>query len=224
MKELFISLLNSTKRNGIADLINYLEDETDFFIAPASANHHGNLEKGLLQHSLDVYYNFKFLCNNFDKEISEESIIIISLLHDVCKTNFYELSKKSLPDKDEKGNLKLDRYGKKIWIEKEVYSINDNMPLGHGEKSVIILQKYIQLTNKELFSIRWHMMSYDDSTKSYAGNLALTKALDLFPVISLIHCADLLSISHPIKKEQNKKEDIDKIFFQDELTLRKENI
>lgn len=217
MKEQFISLLYSTKRNDIQDLINYLE-ETDFYNAPASANHHGNFEKGLLQHSLEVYYNFKFLCNNFDKNISEESIIIISLLHDICKLGFYELSKKSLPDKDDKGNLKLDKYGKKIWVEKEVYSINDNMPLGHGEKSVMVIQKYIKLTNEEIFAIRWHMMSYDDSSKSYAGNLALTKSLELYSIISLIHCADLLSISHKIKKEDEDK-NIKEIFYQTDKDL-----
>ena len=51
---------------------------------------------------------------------------------------------------------------------------------------------------EEIFAIRWHMMAYDDATKGYAGNCALTAALNLYPIISLVHCADLLSISHPI--------------------------
>ena len=220
MKERFISLLMSTKRNGIREFIDYLESETDFFIAPASSNYHGNYEKGLLEHSLKVYDLACKITPSFENQIKEDSLIIICLLHDLCKINFYQLTMKSEKRKDEKGNFLLNEKGKNIWDEKLKYEIVDKMPLGHGEKSVIILQQFINLSLEEIFCIRWHMMSYDDSVKGYAGNLALTNSLNLYPIISLIHCADLLSISNNLKQEDESKI-IGDIFFMNDKDLQK---
>jgi len=196
MKEEFINLLKSTKRRHIETFITYLEDETDFFIAPASSNYHGAYAGGLVSHSIVVYKELVKLAKIYSTPITIESVIIISLLHDICKSNFYERTMKSRPVRDEQGNLVLDKYKKKTWEEVESYTINDKCPLGHGEKSVIIIQNYIQLTMEEVMGIRWHMMAYDDVVKGYAGNCALTAALNMYPIISLVHCADLLSISH----------------------------
>ena len=54
MKEEFIELLRSTKREGIENLLNFLE-KSDFYTAPASTRFHGNYDGGLLDHSLNVY-------------------------------------------------------------------------------------------------------------------------------------------------------------------------
>ena len=58
MKEEFIELLRQTKREGMEDVINFLE-KSDFFKAPASTRYHGNYEGGLLEHSMKVYEIFK---------------------------------------------------------------------------------------------------------------------------------------------------------------------
>jgi hypothetical protein len=39
------------------------------------------------------------------------------------------------------------------------------------------------------------MMAYDDAVKGYGVKLALTNAVNLYPEITLVHSADLLSIS-----------------------------
>ena len=223
-KELFLNLLSNVKRNGINNLLDYLE-ETDFYIAPASSKYHGAYDKGLLEHSLEVYYKLLSLKNNFDFEIEEDSLKIIGLFHDICKMNFYIKTKKNSKKKDDKGNFILNPKGFPIWEEIEYYDIEDKLPLGHGEKSVIILQQFIQLNLNELMAIRWHMMAYDDVTRGYAGNLALTNALNKYPIIALTHCADLLSISlKPNKKEiELTKEDIDFINFKTNNDLVKEN-
>jgi hypothetical protein len=128
----------------------------------------------------------------FDQDYPEESLIIIGLLHDVCKANFYRLSKKSMPRRDDKtGEIVLDDWGKKIWDEAMVYEVEDKFPLGHGEKSVIMIQRYIKLTDLEIMAINWHMMAYDDRRYSYAGNEAITAAAGKFPIIPLVHIADL---------------------------------
>ena len=92
MKEKFLSLLRSTKREGMEKLIEFIE-KTDFFKAPASTKYHGNYEGGLLEHSMKVYEILKEKVKNSPIEInvSEESLIIIALLHDICKVNFYKV-------------------------------------------------------------------------------------------------------------------------------------
>ena len=89
MKEEFLTLLRSTEREGIEDLIEALE-EMGFFTAPASANHHLNVEGGLLEHSLNtckaalaIYEGLKPLDPSMEKEVRRDSIILSSLLHDV---------------------------------------------------------------------------------------------------------------------------------------------
>jgi len=196
MKQKFISLLLSTQRNGIENLLEHLEHDTDFYYAPASTQYHGAYREGLIEHSLNVYEHLSALNRLYDNKITKNSVIIISLLHDICKSDFYENEMRSIKRRDEKGNLILQNNGKPIWDEIEIFTVNDSYPLGHGEKSVIILQKYIELTDEEIFCIRWHMMAYDDIVRGYAGNLSLTKALEKYPAISLTHSADLLSLNY----------------------------
>ena len=97
-KERFIKLLSSVHRPGIDDLITWLDEKSDFFTAPSSTVYHGCYEGGLCQHSLNVYDALKkfidvskdiALADKQVDNISEESLIIVSLLHDLCKTNFY---------------------------------------------------------------------------------------------------------------------------------------
>ena len=92
MKEEFIELLKSTKREGIEDLINFIE-KTDFFTAPASTRFHGDYEGGLLEHSMKVYEILKHKAKNnvMKMEFAEDTLIIIGLLHDICKVNFYKV-------------------------------------------------------------------------------------------------------------------------------------
>ena len=89
MEEKFIELLKSTKREGIEDLIEFIK-KTDFFTAPASTRFHGCYEKGLLEHSMKVYEILKQKASTAVIPINtpEESIILIALLHDICKANF----------------------------------------------------------------------------------------------------------------------------------------
>jgi|TARA_R100000049_G_C1956616_1_gene113428 hypothetical protein len=168
-KKEILKLLRKTRKIGIYDLINYLKHETDYFTAPASTKYHLNIRGGLAQHSLNVYDCLKRIYRQFEKEvfIPESSLIIVALLHDVCKTNFY----KKVP------------VG---WV------YDDQLPLGHGEKSVIILQRYIELTMQELMMIRWHMAGFDLSPY---GKTAYYDATKKYPEIIIMHSADYLATS-----------------------------
>ncbi len=152
-KAQYIELLRSTGREGIESLIRYLEEETDFFTAPASTKWHGAVYGGLLHHSLEVYK----LLENFSKplkDVSKETLILCALLHDICKTNMYVVRKR---------NVKVD--GR--WQEEESFAIEDQFPFGHGEKSVYLCMRHIQLTPEEALAIRWHMGGYDDDQELY---------------------------------------------------------
>ncbi|MDD3095731.1 MAG: HD domain-containing protein [Candidatus Marinimicrobia bacterium] len=191
-REEYLSLLSSVKRQGMGDLMAWLENETDFFTAPASVNHHDAIAGGLLSHSLKVYRHLVKLSQVFAGDYDPESLIVIALLHDLCKVNFYSQVKKSLPRRDPKtGDIIPNKWGKPIWDECVVYEINDRFPIGHGEKSVILAQRFIPLTVTEIVGIRWHMMAYDDLKYSYGGNVAITRASEMFPIVTLVHLADL---------------------------------
>lgn len=175
-KEKFIKLLKLTKREGINNLINWLENESDFFIAPASTKYHLSKEGGLLEHSLNVYENLLDEISIQSKNFNKDSLIIVSLLHDICKANYYLLSEKNVKKNNE-------------WVKESYYTIDDQHPLGHGEKSVIIIQKYIKLTEEEIIAIRWHMGGYE-SKDNYNY---LSKAFSKYPLAVILHIADLKS-------------------------------
>ena len=149
-KKEIISILETVKRPGMDKLIEWL-CKYDYFTAPASTMYHSNYEGGLAQHSLNVYRDLKAKAEHYtDLNIPSESVIICALLHDLCKVNFYVTSTR---------NKKNEVTGK--WEKVPFYKVDDQVPLGHGEKSIIILSSFINLTLDEMYAIRSHMGGYE---------------------------------------------------------------
>ena len=126
-KNEFITLIESIGREfNKSALINKL-NSTDFFIAPASAKYHLNVEGGLCQHSLNVYYNLKKLVEmkGLSEIISEDSIKIVALLHDISKINTYKKGFKNMKVYSESGNRE-DGLGKYSWVSVEQYEYVDD--------------------------------------------------------------------------------------------------
>lgn len=167
------------KRTGINELLQYL-DSTDFFIAPCSKAHHLAERGGLCLHSLNVYNAILTICAAFDIDINDakilETITIISLFHDVCKTNFY---------KQEMKNVKKNNQ----WVQEPQYVIDDRFPIGHGEKSVIEILRCMPLTNEEILAIRWHMNGFDSAVKG--GDYSLSNAQTKSVFVTLLQIADM---------------------------------
>ena len=176
MKEKFIELLRSTNREGIEDLIAFL-DKTDFFTAPASTRFHGSFEGGLLEHSLKVYeiLDYKVKHCVIDMNVSEDTIKLVALLHDICKLNFYKVDYRNA--KNALGE----------WEKVPYYTIDDTIPYGHGEKSVMMISEYLKLTPEEKYSIRWHM-GYTEPKELYN---TIGSAYKKYPLALLTHEADL---------------------------------
>ena len=176
MKEEFIKLLKETNREGIENLVEFLE-KSDFFSAPASTRFHGNKEGGLVEHSMKVYEILEQKVNTSIIPITtpKESLIIIGLLHDICKTNFYKIDYRNA--KNELG----------VWEKVPYYTIDDTIPYGHGEKSVMMLTEYIKLTSEEKYAIRWHM-GFTEPKELYT---TIGNAYKKYPIALLTHEADL---------------------------------
>lgn len=181
-KEEFLSIArNNITREGIDDLLNWLQT-SDFFIAPSSTRFHGNYAGGLCEHSVNVYNCLKMLVENYKSqfpefEISEESLAIISLFHDLCKTNFYKKGFR---------NVKNEETGQ--WEKKQVYQVEDKLGMGHGEGSLYIIQSFMKLNRDEALAIRWHMGEFDNAVKG--GDYSINTAKEQSPIVTLLHLAD----------------------------------
>ena len=167
------------KREGAQKLLDWLS-RTDFFTAPASAKFHNAFEGGLVLHSLNVFDRLlrevkEEYGENFNEKYSMETITVCALLHDICKVNFY---KKEIRNVKENGE----------WVPKTFYTVEDELPYGHGEKSVYIVSGFIKLTRSEAMAINWHMGGFDTLVKG--GDYSLSAAFYSYPLALLLHIAD----------------------------------
>ena len=171
-KERFLSLGYGISRNGIMELMEWLET-TDFYTCPASSKYHLSCEGGLLKHSLNVYDELKRLLAAYPEiKVSEESVCIAALFHDLCKINFYKTEMRNR--KNSSGN----------WEQYAVYTRSEEFHFGgHGSKSVYLLQRFIQLTDEEAVAINCHMSCWD-------GNTTVGESYAQFPFAWLLHVAD----------------------------------
>ena len=173
---------NNIKRDGADKLLEFLEG-SDFFTCPASTKFHNNFEGGLVEHSVNVYKRLKKLVigeygENYQNVVSDESLAIMGLLHDLCKVNTY---------KTEYRNAKIDG----VWTQVPYFSVQDDLPYGHGEKSVYMLCGFMKLSREEAVAINWHMSGYDMRVK--AGSFAISDAYYQFPVAVLLAMADMMA-------------------------------
>ena len=89
-------------REGADKFLDYLQNKSDFFTAPASTRFHGSYAGGLAQHSINVYHCLRAYLErqrvkeDYGMEYSDETIALVSLLHDVCKIGCYKAAKRIL--------------------------------------------------------------------------------------------------------------------------------
>ena len=176
-KQEFLTLCRENiHREGLEDLLNWLQTErrSDFFTAPASTRFHGAYKGGLCEHSLDVYSMAKKAISAYGLDLSEESVVISALFHDLCKVNFY---------KEDFRNQKIGDTWQKVpcYIIEEKYCFG-----GHGSKSVFLVQQFMKLKTDEAAAINCHMgaTSGGDSVRETSS------AYQAFPLAWIIHVAD----------------------------------
>jgi len=186
-KEQFIEILSGTGRKGIDQVLAKLE-ETGFYEAPASTKFHLSCKGGLLEHSLNVYEAAMFLREQIllrrpemEAELPADSVAICALLHDTCKADIY------------KEGILSRKNANGFWEKYLGFSVDysTGLPLGHGEKSVIMLLSWgLELTPEEMLAIRWHMTAWDLPMQSPEHKESLNAAKAKTPLVSLIQSAD----------------------------------
>ena len=181
MTEEFLEIYETfIERAGADKLLTYLKN-SDFFTAPASTRFHLSKEGGLVEHSLNVYKRLLRLMEfeygeNWEDVYSHETIAIVALLHDVCKVGIYKVDYKNA--KNENG----------VWEKIPFYKTEDDLPYGHGEKSVYIINGFIRLTREEAMAINWHMGGFDERCKG--GSYTIASAMVKYPLAVLLQTAD----------------------------------
>lgn len=173
----------SIKREGMDKFLEFLERKTDFKTAPASTKFHLNYKGGLVEHTLNVMKFALELQKSLNiPDIKEESLKLTALLHDLCKVNYYTEGKEW--DKEWKNQTNQ-------WREIPVWKVDDEIPLGHGEKSVILAVRYLPLTVSEMTAIRWHMGFSDQGVHSfYPSGSPFRESMDKYPLLKLLMLAD----------------------------------
>lgn len=196
--EKFESLLRSTGREGVENLISFIR-KSDFYSAPASTKYHSCHEGGLLEHSLNVYTCLHNLIQSppwNSLGLKEENLIIVALLHDICKTYYYVTEMKNKKIYSENGS-KWDSNGKFDWVSVPGYTVEDQYPYGHGEKSVMMVENFIKLEPVEKYAIRWHMgFTEPKDNWSYLG-----ASMRKYPLVLAVHMADL-EATYLLEKEE----------------------
>lgn len=184
MKNKIIELLRSTEREGIENLIQHMEDN-GFFTAPCSSQFHLCKDGGLAEHSLNVFNvmdDINFATDFITVETDQNSIIIVSLLHDLGK---------------------IGQYGKPLYTEnylannkrsdKKPFETNKNLlAIPHEIRSIQIAERFIELTEEESFAILHHNGMYGDLKYQLAGKET--------PLQMLLHFSDMWA-SRVIEKE-----------------------
>ena len=213
MKDWIENKLKDVERSGLNNLISYL-NQSDFYNAPASTKYHNDYPGGLADHSISVYRELVHLNDYLDLKIAEESLIICGLLHDLCKIGVYKIDEEEATNAQIKYLTSLIRKGDGIVPEENLtkqfasdligwykggmqgdkptlgrsYVYEDVFPVGHGEKSVVVIQQFISLEEEEILAIRYHMGMYGNhDDRNYH------KAKDMYPLVEMLHLADRLA-------------------------------
>lgn len=182
-KEEFLEIYQThIRREGSAELLDYLVNKSDFFTAPASARFHGSYAGGLCQHSVNVFRCLEdYLSRPRVREVYRldsypmESVAIVALLHDLCKIGCYKAGTR---------NVKNEATGQ--WEKVPTFFFEDKIPYGHGEKSVYIISGFLRLTREEAMAIRWHM-----GFSGTEDNRLVGQAFQQFPLAFALATADM---------------------------------
>ena len=182
IREEFLDIYkNNITREGSDKRLEYLlSSKSDFFTALASTRYHSAYEGGLAQHNINVYHCLKAYMERprvqevYGLTASDETIAITALLHDRCKVNFYKVDFRN--SKNDQG----------VWEKVPYYTVDDQLPYGHGEKSVYIISGFMKLSREEALAIRYHMGFSGIEDKNSIG-----KAFEKWPLAFALNTADM---------------------------------
>jgi hypothetical protein len=217
MRNNIVGFLKDVHREGVVEFTRFL-DESDFYTAPCSMKFHLPCEGGLVEHTINVTHCALEINERYERVCPEDSVILAAIGHDLCKVNFYKPVDEGPTDAQmryltslmakagEKIPLKLNKayvgtlidfmlktYKKGMIIPPYVpnYQIEDQLPLGHGEKSLFIMSQFFKLTLEESLAIRWHMGAFDLDPGGMYQKYAFAEAQKKSKLLAILTLADM---------------------------------
>lgn len=154
------------RKNQFDRLISFMENETSWLTAPASTKYHLCKEGGLLEHCVNVAESMLKIREALAPDISDESCIIVSLVHDLGKVGMpgnpqYLINEPT--DKHQQSGYKPD----------PPYRFNKNLTyLSVPVRSLYLASKHIDLTEQEVQAIVYHDGQYVEDNRSVATHEA----------------------------------------------------
>lgn len=165
-----------TRTNAVAAMLDHFEERLVMTPASTRLSYHGAFPGGLVDHSIRVFTNAKKLVKTFEYDISDESLIISCLFHDLGKV----------------GNLDEDYYleQESDWHREKLgkmYETNKSIPfMTTAQRGLWILQHFnVQLTEDEYLAILLNDGQYADENSVYGMKEGL--------LATIVHQADRLA-------------------------------
>lgn len=191
--EVMFEIMNEIKfERDPSKLIEWLVS-TDYFYAPASTRFHDSVDGGLFIHSKRMYDALVHMNELVGGGYSKETLFYVGFFHDLCKVNIYK--PKEVWYKDDKDK----------WQSKPGWVVEDNFPFGHGEKSVLLLNQYVDLTKEEMLAIRYHMGGFEANVAvgTWEKN-TYYRAKDMTGLVSLAISADNMAVAMTTYEDTGK--------------------
>ena len=153
-----------SREKQFGELMNFVETETEYLTTPASTKYHLCREQGLLEHSINVAETLLKLKKVLAYEISDESCVIVALLHD--------LGKAGMPGNPQYfKNEPTERQKQYGYPASTPYRFNTELTyLSVPVRSIYHALKYLPLSEEEVQAIVYHDGQYVDDNKSVATN------------------------------------------------------
>lgn len=158
-----LKALVTVRKREFSTLMEFVETETSYLACPASTRFHLCCEQGLLMHSVNVAETLLKLKGTLAPEISDESCVIVALLHDLGKAGMPGNSQylKNEPTEKQK------KYG---YAASPPYRFNTELVyLSVPIRSLYLALRYLPLSEEEAQAIAYHDGQYVDDNKSVAA-------------------------------------------------------
>lgn len=205
-KRRFLELLRGINRPGadLDGLISELE-RGDFFTAPLTERAYRNYEGGLCEHALCRHSRMESLVNESSSvAISRTSELIVSLLADLGRMNYFEKTSRNKKVYSESGK-KFDELGKFDWVAESGFTVKDPSERyifgTMGQNSERLVSQFIPLTDEESASIIHLHANYENPSLNCAS------VYMKFPLAVLLNSADSLASFIDTKKEEVDEDD-----------------
>ena len=147
------------RREEFRTLMSYIEQETAYLTAPASTRYHLCRECGLLEHSVNVAEHLLRIKAVLAPEISDESCVIVALLHDLGKAGMPGTPQylRSEPSSGERASRSPYRFNR------------DLLYLSVPIRGLYLVASRFPLTEEEVQAIVYHDGQYVEDNRSVAA-------------------------------------------------------